>query len=285
MANHRIKKNIVLLGDAAVGKTSLINKFVLDQFGDQYISTIGKKVTKKEIVLEFNEDEYDMTFLIWDIIGQKGYRYSQSTSFYDAKGAIMVCDLTRPETLQSVLSYWITMVLRLLGPIPIIFLGNKADLIDERQYGLDEVDKVAESCEPFGYGRNTYLSSAKTGENVEEAFTTLGQILLERYVPVKLGSRYSLMDKDEIHNIKDALDHIMADFADQFGKMEYATPFLQHQLTISNVDLQNPTEESVRLFINNLAKAEGLYKDAFHSDENRKRRTAILRHAVNSIEE
>ena len=279
MAHETIKKNIVLLGDAAVGKTSLINRFVLDQFGDQYISTIGKKVTKKELSMTHNDKEYDMTLMIWDIIGQKGYGATQATSFYNAKGAIMVSDLTRKDTLVSLMSYWMPMVLKTLGPIPIIFIGNKADLADEYEYGLKEIDQVSSGCEAFGYGRYSYLSSAKTGENVELAFQKLGEILLERYVPIKLNTGLKLMDRDEVNTIQDALDHIMADFADQFGQMEYATPFLQHQLNISNVDMNNPTRKSVELFIDNLANAEGLYKEAFMSEENRKKRLAILRHA------
>ncbi|MBU4031579.1 MAG: GTP-binding protein [Candidatus Thermoplasmatota archaeon] len=276
---EKYSKNIVLLGDSAVGKTSLIQKYVVDQFDDKYISTIGKKVTKKKLMLETPDGQVEMKLMIWDIIGQKGYRYSQATSFYNAKGAIMVSDLTKKETLDSVMGYWIPLVLRVLGPIPIIFLGNKADLEDERQYGLAEVEKVAESCEAFGYGRYAYLSSAKTGENIDIAFKKLGEILLEKYVPIKLGSVLQLMDKDEISTVKDALDHIMADFADQFGKMEYATPFLQHQLKISQVNLNNPTRSSVELFVNNLAIAEGLYKEAFRSDENRRKRLDILRYA------
>lgn len=276
---ERYTKNIVLLGDSAVGKTCLIQRFVIDNYDDKYITTIGKKVTKKDLVLDTQAGQAKMSLMIWDIIGQKGYRYSQATSFYNAKGAIMVSDLTRKDTLDSVMGYWIPMVLRILGPIPIIFVGNKADLVNERQYGLDELEKVAESCEAFGYGRYAYLSSAKTGENVETAFQKLGEILLEKYVPVRLGSVLQLMDKNEINSVKDALDHIMADFADQFGKMEYATPFLQHQLKISKVNLNDPTRKSVELFINNLATAEGLYKEAFRSDENRRKRLAILRYA------
>ena len=279
MTQEIIKKNIVLLGDAAVGKTSLINRFVIDQFDGDYVSTIGKKVTKKELKLNHNGTDYEINLMIWDIIGQKGYRYSQATSFYDAQGAIMASDLTRKETLDSVLGYWIPMVLKILGPIPIIFIGNKADLVDEHEYSIEDIDKVAQSCEAFGYGRYVYLSSAKTGDNVEAAFHKLSEILLNRYVPIKLNSGLRLMDKDEIVTIKDALDHIMADFADQFGKMEFASPFLQHQLKISDVDLTTPTRESIELFIDNLAIAEGLYKEAFQSADNKKKRKAILRHA------
>ena len=271
--------NIVLLGDSAVGKTSLISRFDAGLFGEDYNPTIGKKVTEKEITMDIGGKEQQMNFMVWDIIGQKGYKYSQTTSFYNAKGAIMVCDLTRKETLASLMSYWIPLVLRVIGPVPMIFLGNKSDLEDECLYGLQEIEMMAGSCKAFGIGRNAHIVSAKTGENVEEAFEDLAKLLMTNYVPVKLGVDLRLMDKAEINSVKDALDHIMADFADQFGKMEYATPFLQHQLTISRVDLDDPDRESVTRFIDNLAMAEGLYKEAFKSEENQKKRHMVLKHA------
>ncbi len=276
---QKYSRNIVLLGDSAVGKTSLIQRYVVDKYDDSYISTIGKKVTKKEINMEFEGQPVQMTLMIWDIIGQKGYRYSQSTSFFNARGAIMVSDLTRKETLDSIMSYWIPMTLRVIGPVPMIFLGNKFDLVDDRQYGFPEIEALAEGCEAFGIGRKAYLTSAKTGENVETTFRNMAEMILTNYVPIKLGVDLRLMEKSEINTVKDALDHIMADFADQFGKMEYATPFLQHQLKVSNVDMRDPTRESVFLFINNLAMAEGLYKEAFKSEENKKKRRVILNYA------
>ena len=272
-------KNIVLLGDSAVGKTSLINRFHADAFGEEYVPTIGKKVVEKEVIMEIKNKPHHMNFMVWDIIGQKGYRYSQSTSFYNARGAIMVCDLTRKVTLASIMSYWIPLALRVIGPVPMVFLGNKSDLVDEHEYGLREIKALTGSCKAFGIGLNSYVVSAKTGENVEVAFKDMAELLLTNYVPIKLGVDLRLMDKSEINTVKDALDHIMADFADQFGKMEYATPFLQHQLTISQVDLDDPTKDSVKLFVDNLAMAEGLYKDAFKSDENKQKRHAILRYA------
>jgi len=276
---NKESKNIVLLGDSAVGKTSLINRFIAGEFGADYNPTIGKNVTEKEITMDIGGKPQNMNFMVWDIIGQKGYRYSQSTSFYNARGAIMVCDLTRKETLASLMSYWIPLTIRVIGPVPMVFLGNKSDLVDDCQYTLKDIELMAGSCKAFGIGLNSYIVSAKTGENVEAAFEDLGELLLTTHVPVKLGVDLRLMDKSEINSVKDALDHIMADFADQFGQMEYATPFLQHQLTISKVDLDNPTRESVELFIENLAMAEGLYKDAFKSDDNKNKRQMVLKYA------
>lgn len=270
-------RNIVLLGDSAVGKTSLINRYSQGEFSETYSPTIGKAVKEKEASVEIDGFPLHMNFKVWDIIGQKGYTYSQATSFYDAKGALMVCDLTRPETLDSILSYWIPLALRVIGPVPMVFLGNKSDLADQCAYGEKEIGQVADKCHAFGSGREVLIVSAKTGEYVDQAFGSMAKLLMKRHVPAKLGVDLRLMDKSEINTVKDALDHIMADFADQFGRMEYATPFLQHQLTISNVDLEEPTRSSVEKFIDNLARAEGLYKDAFKSQENQKKRHMILR--------
>ena len=69
---REVQKQIILLGDGAVGKTSLIRKFVVDKFDDKYIITIGTKVTAKAIQVDLKEESYHVSLQIWDIIGQKG---------------------------------------------------------------------------------------------------------------------------------------------------------------------------------------------------------------------
>ncbi len=127
---EKIKKNVILLGDGAVGKTSLIKRFVLDQFDDKYITTIGTKVTKKELFVGSQENGADMTLLVWGTLGQKGYRYTQSLSLGGIEGALLVPELTRPEPLESLKEYWIPSLISVTGPIPLAFIGNKADLED-----------------------------------------------------------------------------------------------------------------------------------------------------------
>ncbi|KYK26332.1 MAG: hypothetical protein AYK23_03105, partial [Candidatus Proteinoplasmatales archaeon SG8-5] len=190
----KVKKNIVLLGDGAVGKTCLIRRFVVDQYSDDYIQTIGTKVTKKEIILQGDEEDVDMTMMIWDLIGQKGYRYTQSLSMRDMNGALLVADLTRSETLTSLLSYWIPLILRNAGPIPMIFLGNKSDLKNELQFGLKEIKEISDNCQGFGSTPQTYLTSAKTGEHVEETFKQIGIQIKDHKKAPKLSSHWMLMD-------------------------------------------------------------------------------------------
>jgi len=111
----RIKGKVCLLGDAAVGKTSLIRRFVLDQYDDKYISTVGTKVTKKKMDFEFPDlnSSVEVTLLIWDIMGQarnvlkstlsQYERYIPQKDFYrNAKAAIIVCDITRKDTFEHI---------------------------------------------------------------------------------------------------------------------------------------------------------------------------------------
>ena len=272
-----VKKNIILMGDASVGKTSLIRRYVIDEFSDKYITTIGTKVTKKEIVVNQDGNETQLTMMIWDLIGQKGFRYTQSLSFRGMNGALLVSDLTRKDTLESLRGYWIPLILTITGPLPMIFLGNKVDLKDDAQFGLDEIKVVAESCEAFGSSMECYLTSAMTGENVEDCFQQLGDLMIKARAKAKVkGERY-LMDKDEVRNLVDVLDHIITDFSEQFGGVEPATPMIKHQLEEADLELKKPTREGVERFIHGLANVEANYKSTVEVQRNKARRLELLR--------
>jgi small GTP-binding protein len=271
-----IKKNIIMLGDGAVGKTSLIRRFVIDEYSDEYIQTIGTKVTKKELVIGSKGEQREMVLMIWDIIGQKGYRYTQSLSFRGMNGALMVADLTRKETLDSVLSYWIPLVLRVAGPIPMIFLGNKCDLVDEAQFDLFDIEEVAKNCEAFGSSSYCYLTSALTGEAVEKSFVQLAELSKDYKPQPKMDATWNLMDKDEVKSLQDVVDHIIADFAEQFGGIEHATPVIKHQMKASGLELTNPSEVATLKFIDNLAKIEMGYKSEKVVNENRFKRLKLF---------
>jgi small GTP-binding protein len=175
----RMKVKVCLVGEAAVGKTSLIRRFVLDNFDDKYIQTLGTKVSKKEMsthdVDPSGDLKIDMT--IWDIMGQKGFReLLKEAYFYGAKGILAVCDATRKKTLED-LDDWIEGVYSVTGKIPIEFLANKIDLKDQLQVTEDDVVQAAKAYDsPFRF------TSAKTGENVETAFQSLAErIAKERF--------------------------------------------------------------------------------------------------------
>src|SRR3972149_141545 len=175
----RMKMKVCLVGEAAVGKTSLIRRFVLDDFDDKYIQTPGTKVSKKEITAASpdgsGELKIDMT--IWDIMGQKGFReLLKEAYFYGAKGILAVCDVTRRKTLDD-LDDWIEGVYSVTGKIPIEFLANKLDMEGEKQIGEEEMVQAARA-----YDSSFHCTSAKSGVNVELAFQSLAErIAKERY--------------------------------------------------------------------------------------------------------
>ncbi|UCF08104.1 MAG: GTP-binding protein, partial [Thermoplasmata archaeon] len=134
-----VKKKVVLLGDSAVGKTSLIRRFVIDEFHDHYIETIGTKVSRKDIDLEMEEKEYSLNLQIWDVLGQKAYSSVQSKAFVGMNGALMVCDITRKETLDSLKNYWLPALIKVVQEPKLVFLTNKVDLLVDAQFTLDDV--------------------------------------------------------------------------------------------------------------------------------------------------
>lgn len=154
---------LCLLGDGAVGKTSLVRRFVFDAFDDKYLMSFGTKVTKK--IVDFDDVEVDL--MIWDILGQKTQKTLHAAYYRGAAGALAVCDYTRPDTMQS-LSSWVDGFVSVVGDMPITILVNKSDL--DKAYSLDDVKAFAESI-----GAAVLETSARTGENVEEAFSLMAK--------------------------------------------------------------------------------------------------------------
>jgi small GTP-binding protein len=169
------KRKIVLAGGPAVGKTSLIRKYVFNEFSENYLMTIGTHLTRKKLELKNpNKDYYvELTLMIWDIMGQRGYQLTPENAFINAKGALLVCDLTRKDTLDD-LKDLIERLFKITSKIPIIFMANKNDLVDQMVFGEPEIAALASQ-----YNAPYYFSSAKTGENVETAFNIMGKMILK----------------------------------------------------------------------------------------------------------
>lgn len=165
-----IQKKICLLGDFSVGKSSLVRQFVEGEFSDDYLSTIGVKISRKPVDLP--DDQVKMNLLIWDLAG--GDDYSKVTSGYlaGAAGVVMVCDVTRKSTLNMVKVY--SNQLNKIGKsgLPAVLLVNKVDLQDEHEIEIDQIENIATNLRcPW------HFSSAKTGEGVESGFASLATLI------------------------------------------------------------------------------------------------------------
>ena len=127
-----MKLKVCLLGDGAVGKTSLIRRFVKNMFTDDYLITVGTKTCKKHLIIKKTEFKRDihLTLIIWDLMGQVSFRKLLHPNFLrGAKGAMVVCDLTREETLDH-LDDWIDTLYVEGRAMPSVFVANKSDLGD-----------------------------------------------------------------------------------------------------------------------------------------------------------
>ena len=115
-----VKLKICLVGEGAVGKTSLIRRFVTNTFDEKYILTLGANVMRKEVKIKnpINDTPLDVQLLIWDIVGEQGFRkLLQESYFFGAHGIIGTCDLTRRNTLSELHS-WLESVHNVTDKIP-----------------------------------------------------------------------------------------------------------------------------------------------------------------------
>ena len=175
----KMKLKVCLVGEAAVGKTSLVRRYVDDAFDDRYLATMGAKVTKRVLSIKMpgSDQRGHVDLTIWDIMGDTSVRELLKEAYFrGSQGILAVCDVTRPETLAK-LKDWRKAVEKVAGPIPAYVLANKVDLVDEARLEESEVESFCQ-----GWGSPHLLTSAKTGENVKEAFAGLALLILESWL-------------------------------------------------------------------------------------------------------
>jgi GTPase SAR1 family protein len=167
-----IKKKICLLGSFAVGKTSLVERFVYNRFDEKYLTTIGVKVSQKILppvrnpkggkLIQFN-------FLIWDIERVEKFDTVVMNYYRGAAGALAVADMTRPETISG-LQRIADKFYSVSPTAQLLILGNKLDIFQQDNKTLTLLSNTASN-----FSTEYLLTSAKTGELVEEAFLKLAE--------------------------------------------------------------------------------------------------------------
>jgi small GTP-binding protein len=167
-----IKRKICILGSFAVGKTSLVQRFVNDRFSENYLTTVGISVSQKlmpPVVSEPAGDTVQHSFLIWDIAGLEKFDPVVMNYFRGASGALAVGDLTRPETVDN-LETICNKFLSVTPKAALVTIGHKCDLVDGRPDSLSGFKSFATQ-----FGSELILASSKTGERVDEAFYLLSR--------------------------------------------------------------------------------------------------------------
>jgi len=272
--SKHIKRKVLLLGDGAVGKTSLIKKFVLDKFDDKYIATIGTKVTKKELEIKNNGESIYLTLMIWDVLGQKGFKGIQSASFKGADGVIFVCDFTRKDTFDSLEEYWLPILGERGANIKKVFVANKSDLEANAKFSLAELYELASK-----HSSDAYSSSAKTGENVEELFMSLGKTLIgvEQVEDEDEEEAIDLENLPDELDVVEATDRVVKDFCNVYGDMELAMPVIRNQFKKAGVDIRNPSKQGLLKVIDMLADVERDFRGEREVRENRTKRRLLVK--------
>lgn len=163
-----LQKKICMLGSFAVGKTSLVRRYVDSIFSDDYVTTIGVKIDKKIVTV----DDTELSLILWDVYGDDSHQTVLPSYLRGMAAFILVVDPTRPETFNSAKKLH-SLVLDTLGPKPFVLVLNKSDLKDEWKINNDIYTELSDAA------IQTLETSAKTDTGVNELFHTLGASFVE----------------------------------------------------------------------------------------------------------
>ena len=166
-----IQKKICLLGAFAVGKTSLVRRFVEGGYDEKYLTTVGVQIKKRTVTVNRDDQETEVNLIIWDLAGEDEFQKVQLNYLRGASGYFVVADGTRPTTLDTakILNQRVTDT---IGAVPFVLLINKQDVRDD--WELD--DRALAEFKLAGW--TIIETSAKTGQGVVEAFQQLAEKIL-----------------------------------------------------------------------------------------------------------
>jgi len=163
---------VIVIGDPAVGKTSLLTKFAKNQFEEKYLPTVGVNIVKEPI--ELKDVNATINLMFWDVAGQPQFYMLHRPYFNGADGMILVFDITRSSTFSNIKNWYNSAVKYGLSGIPRILIGNKVDLKDERKIILPMAEHLSEKLNaPY------FETSALTGETVKEVFQKIAELVFK----------------------------------------------------------------------------------------------------------
>ena len=161
-----------MLGDSAVGKTSLISKFLNQNFDENYLTTIGKDKLEKKVVMK---DGNEIKLIIWDTAGQERFHSIATSTIKGSHGIILTFDLTKRSSFNS-LESWLNDIKENSNEVPVVIFGNKCDLFENYEVENEEAKKFAKE-----HNLQYFETSAKQNVNVQEGFNSIAEIAYEKY--------------------------------------------------------------------------------------------------------
>jgi small GTP-binding protein len=176
------KFRVVLLGEAAVGKTSLVRRYTENVFDEEYKQTIGTTFATKDIDVTDNDGNVRKVRLnVWDMGGQSTYRELRRQFMKGASGAVIVYDVTRPETFMA-MNNWFESFKEVCPVSPVIISANKVDLTDMRMVPHEPGMMLRD-----WFQAEYFETSAKTGDEVNNVFTRIAEVVLEKALSESKG--------------------------------------------------------------------------------------------------
>ena len=176
------KFRIVLLGEAAVGKTSLVRRYTENAFDEEYKQTIGTTFATKDIDVTGSDGTVRKVRLnVWDMGGQSTYRELRRQFMKGASAAIVVYDVTRPETFMA-MNNWFESFKEVCPDSPVLISANKVDLLDKRMVPQEPGLMLRD-----WFQAEYFETSAKTGDAVDNVFTRMAEVVLEKALSESKG--------------------------------------------------------------------------------------------------
>jgi len=163
---------VIVIGEPATGKTSLVKKYVSGHFSQDYRASIGTNLYIKKIKLESGEEG---KIQLWDIAGQERWIKMRHTYYRGAQGALILGDVTREKSFLQIEDFWYADITKYCPDIPVILIGNKIDL--ESEISKDKVKAIGDKIN----ADSLLFTSAKNGNNVEEAFHLISKLIHKKF--------------------------------------------------------------------------------------------------------